>query len=48
MIYFDNKKVLVYKHIFWFSLIYEEGGGRLPPGGGESTLPPCRQNDRRF
>ena len=24
MIYFDNKKVLVYKNIFWFSLIYEK------------------------
>ena len=24
MIYFDNKKVLVYKNIFWFSLIYDK------------------------
>ena len=24
MMYFDNKKVLVYKNIFWFSLIYDK------------------------
>ena len=24
MIYFDNKKVLVHKNIFWFSLIYDK------------------------
>ena len=24
MIYFDNKKVLVDKNIFWFSLIYDK------------------------
>ena len=24
MIYFDNKKTLVYKNIFWFSLIYDK------------------------
>ena len=24
MIYFDDKKVLVYKNIFWFSLIYDK------------------------